>query len=66
DMCRTAINVAGDLVACVVMDRTVEGPTTAEQQLELRKQREAARAETGEDVLVDAQKKLKLNRSVRR
>ena len=25
DMCRTAINVTGDLVACVVMDRWLAG-----------------------------------------
>ncbi len=53
DMCRTAINVAGDLTACVVMDRTVEGPTSAEQQHETRRVRESLRAESGQDVLVD-------------
>ncbi len=53
DMCRTAINVAGDLVACVVMDAAVKGPTTADEQLEIRRRREAMRAESGEDVLVD-------------
>ncbi|MDX1514747.1 MAG: dicarboxylate/amino acid:cation symporter [Gammaproteobacteria bacterium] len=54
DMCRTAINVAGDLVACIVMDRIVKGPTTAEQQLRTRKQREALRERSGQDVLVDS------------
>jgi Na+/H+-dicarboxylate symporter len=53
DMCRTAINVAGDLTACLVMDRRVEGPTTAEEQLETREHRERLRARSGEDVLVD-------------
>jgi len=53
DMCRTAINVAGDLSACVIMNRSVAGPTTAEEQRELRAQRESRRERDGEDVLVD-------------
>jgi Na+/H+-dicarboxylate symporter len=53
DMCRTAINVAGDLTACLVVDRRVEGPTTMEEQLEIRRQQERLRARSGQDVLVD-------------
>ncbi len=53
DMCRTAINVAGDLVACVVMDATVAGPTSAGEQRQLRERREDLRARSGQDVLVD-------------
>ena len=53
DMSRTAINVAGDLVACVVMDATTEALTTAEEQMALREEREARRAASGEDVLLD-------------
>lgn len=53
DMSRTAINVAGDLLACVVMDRRVGGPTSAPEQLDLRRDHEARRASTGEDVRVD-------------
>lgn len=53
DMCRTAINVAGDLVACVVMDSTTPELTSAEEQVATRKTREAMRAQSGEDVLLD-------------
>jgi Na+/H+-dicarboxylate symporter len=53
DMCRTVINVAGDLVACVVMDAMVPGPTTAGEQLAIRTARESRRGASGHDVLVD-------------
>lgn len=52
DMCRTAVNVAGDMVACVVMDKWVGGENSHEeekhQQLELQKQRN----ESGEDLMI--------------
>jgi proton glutamate symport protein len=34
DMCRTSINVTGDLVACVVMDRWLAGALEAEEEAE--------------------------------
>ena len=49
----TAINVAGDLVACVVMDSTTPALTSAEEQMEIRETREAMRAQSGQDVLLD-------------
>lgn len=53
DMCRTAINVAGDLVACVVMDAWIGGASGAAAQQAEAVEREAARAEGGVDVIVD-------------
>jgi len=35
------------------MDRAVAGPTTASEQLDIRRERETKRAESGQDVLVD-------------
>ncbi len=51
DMSRTAINVTGDLTACVVMDKWVGGRLSAAEQLEREEEQEARRLETGEDVL---------------
>ena len=52
DMCRTAVNVAGDMVACVVMDRWVGGESShaeeARQQYELQQERR----ESGEDLMI--------------
>lgn len=31
DMCRTAVNVTGDLVACVIIDRTLKSPAELEE-----------------------------------
>lgn len=52
DMCRTAVNVAGDIVACVVMDKWVGGENTLEE--EKRKQRafEKQRKNSEEDVII--------------
>ncbi len=52
DMCRTAVNVAGDIVACVVMDKWVGGENTLEE--EKRKQRafEKQRKNSDEDVII--------------
>ncbi len=52
DMCRTAINVTGDLVACVVMNKFVGGNKTAEAQLEGQAKREELRENSGEDVII--------------
>lgn len=53
DMSRTAVNVAGDLVASVLMDRWT--PSSISLRTELRKQakHEKLRAKTGEDVVIE-------------
>jgi Na+/H+-dicarboxylate symporter len=49
DMSRTAINVTGDLTACVLMDRWVGGTLSAEEQLDReRKQEDAFRESAAE------------------
>jgi Na+/H+-dicarboxylate symporter len=53
DMCRTAINVCGDLVAAQLMDRWVGGKTSARQELRAEAKRELERALTGADVITD-------------
>ena len=42
DMCRTAINVTGDLVACTVMDRWLAGALDEEEEAERARAAEAA------------------------
>lgn len=54
DMCRTAINVAGDLTACVVMDKWVGGQKTQDEELAAQAAREERRKESGEDVIMGA------------
>ena len=51
DMSRTAINVAGDLVAAKLMDRWVGSKVTFKDELINQAMREEIRKETGEDVL---------------
>lgn len=51
DMSRTAVNVAGDLTACVIMDRLVGGSRSAEEQLSMEEQQELRRAATGDEVI---------------
>ena len=51
DMSRTAINVTGDLTACVVMDRLVGGALSVDQELAREKEMEAVRQARGEDVV---------------
>ncbi len=53
DMARTTINVTGDLVTCVVMDKWIGGPKTAEEELLNQQKREAERGKTGEDVVIE-------------
>ena len=53
DMSRTAINVAGDLVTCKLMDSWVGGKRTAEEELAAEARREKRRSRLGEDVLVE-------------
>ena len=52
DMARTAVNVTGDLVACVIMDKWVGGKKSAKEQLKGEAKREQLRAETGADVII--------------
>ncbi len=53
DMSRTAVNVAGDLVACVVMDRWVGSKKTMEEELSESEKRRRQRLVRGEDVILD-------------
>ena len=52
DMCRTAVNVAGDLVACLVMDKWVGGSSTSEEETRQQKDLQKERLFTNEDVIV--------------
>lgn len=52
DMARSAVNVTGDLVACVVMDRWVGGTKTAKEELTGEAEIEKEREKTGEDVII--------------
>ena len=51
DMCRTAINVTGDLVTCVLMERWVGGHGTAESQLRKQEKMELQREKSQEDTV---------------
>jgi Na+/H+-dicarboxylate symporter len=53
DMCRTAINVAGDVVAASLMDKWVGGPTPAEDAIAAERERDRIREATGEDIVVE-------------
>ena len=52
DMSRTAVNVTGDLVAAVLLDRHAVGHSSAQVQLAAEAAREADRAESGGDVII--------------
>ncbi len=52
DMSRTAINVSGDLVASVLMDRWIGGTRSAETEIAAEKAREKQRELSGADVVV--------------
>lgn len=51
DMCRTAINVSGDLVTAKLMDIWVGGKVTHHEEMSAEIMRERIREQTGEDVL---------------
>jgi Na+/H+-dicarboxylate symporter len=53
DMSRTAVNVTGDLTACLVMDRWVGGKRTAEEERQEEMKRKEKRACDGENVVCD-------------
>jgi Na+/H+-dicarboxylate symporter len=52
DMSRTAVNVAGDLTACVLMDRWVGGKRSLEAELAEQSAQEWQRSVTKRDVIV--------------
>ncbi len=53
DMSRTAVNVTGDLTACLVMDRWVGGSRTAEEERLDELERDKRRSCEDEDVICD-------------
>ncbi len=53
DMSRTAVNVTGDLTACMVMDRWIGGRKSAEEERQEEAKRENLRERDGEDVICD-------------
>lgn len=53
DMSRTAVNVTGDIVTCVVMDKWVGGRKSAQQEAVEAEKDERQRRELGEDVIVN-------------
>lgn len=54
DMSRTAVNVTGDLVTCVVMDKWVGSKKTLDEELAEVKERDRKRRVLGEDVIVNS------------
>ena len=53
DMSRTAVNVCGDQVASLLMDKWVGGPRPARLELAEEREHEQIRRRTGEDVLIE-------------
>ena len=51
DMCRTAVNVSGDIVACSLMDRWIGSSKSAAEEFAEQREREDVRLKTGQDVL---------------
>ncbi len=56
DMSRSAVNVTGDVVAAVLLDRYAVGKSTAEEQLAAEAAREQHRAAAGVDVIISGDK----------
>jgi Na+/H+-dicarboxylate symporter len=54
DMSRTAVNVTGDLTACLVMDRWVGGERSAEEERRDEQAAQLERERTGADVVIAA------------
>jgi len=54
DMCRTAVNVSGDIVTCTLMDRWIGGDKSAEEEFAAQQRREERRLVTGQDVVTEA------------
>jgi Na+/H+-dicarboxylate symporter len=53
DMSRTAVNVAGDLLACVAMDRWVGGRHSAADERAMAEELEQRRVATDGDVIIE-------------
>ena len=51
---RTSLNVTGDLVACVVMDRLVPASVSRESEISSAAQREHIHETQGEDVVISS------------
>ena len=54
DMSRTSINVTGDLIACLALDRWVGATRSADEELDDDAKLQARRRESGEDIIVRA------------
>ncbi|UGV39867.1 dicarboxylate/amino acid:cation symporter [Methanococcoides orientis] len=54
DMCRTSVNVTGDLVTCVIMDKWVGSKKPAMQERFEHSKRETERKILGEDVIINS------------
>jgi hypothetical protein len=52
DMSRTAVNVMGDLVTCLVMDKWIGGKRTAREEVMEAEMEEKQKRDRGEDVIV--------------
>lgn len=52
DMARTSLNVAGDLVTCLVMDRWIGGPSSHAEEISVQQGLKARRENTAEDVII--------------
>lgn len=52
DMSRTSLNVAGDVVACLVMDKWVGGHSTQAEEYQQQKQLQEERLSSKEDVIL--------------
>ncbi|HSR62654.1 MAG TPA: dicarboxylate/amino acid:cation symporter [Gammaproteobacteria bacterium] len=52
DMCRTSVNVTGDLVACVVMNRWIKSDRSLEEEMAEEDALEQERADTASDVII--------------
>lgn len=52
DMSRTSLNVAGDVVACLVMDKWVGSSSTSDEEARQQSREQVARFTSNEDVIV--------------
>jgi Na+/H+-dicarboxylate symporter len=52
DMCRTSINVTGDLTACILMNKIMKGGKSANEEIDEQTKLEVMRTKIGRDVLI--------------
>ncbi len=52
DMCRTAVNVTGDLTACVLMNKIIGGDKTFSEEINEQTKLEVIREKKGQDVII--------------